>query len=142
MTRDPARVFIAVLSVFSIIEGGLSVLVAASERADSAITFIVKMDPTHGALHVLNGCVGLLFLRFGTDRACRGFAAIFGVVYALLGVVGAIAGSQGHALGLGLRAPDHPLHVVIGCAGVFAAWKSSRRPAPSTQNLSSPRGAR
>lgn len=125
MKRDPARVFIFVLSLFSMIEGGLSLLAHASSDADKFLSFIHKMDQVHSGLHVANALVGFGFLLFGTREGCRWFAAVFGASYAALGVVGAVAHASGNGeLGLGLVTADHPLHIVIGLAGVFAAWRS------------------
>jgi hypothetical protein len=125
MKRDPARVFVFVLSFFSLLEGGASLLAHASSGASDFLSFIHKMNAVHGGLHVANGLVGVAFLLAGSRAAVGRFAMVFGLVYAALGVAGAVAHAGGHGtLGLGLIGPDHLLHIVIGLAGVVAARRS------------------
>lgn len=125
MRRDPARVFVFGLSFFSLLEGGASLVAHASSGASEFLSFIHKMNALHGGLHVANGVVGMAFLLAGSQAAVTRFSMAFGVVYAALGVVGAVAHAGGNgALGLELIGPDHLLHIVIGLVGVAAARRS------------------
>lgn len=90
------------------------------------------LTPFHNAgVHILSGVVALYFGFAGSLRAARMFDLVFGVVYALIGVVGFLAGSPGSpspgvpgpfssylfkALPgmLELGTSDHILHILLG----------------------------
>ena len=85
----------------------------------------------NAGVHILSGAISLYFGLKGTLAGARLFDLIFGVVYALIGVVGFLAGSSqspsagvpgptsdylfkavpGH---LELGTSDHILHIVLG----------------------------
>ena len=80
-------------------------------------------------LHIVTGIVVVVILyRDGKNGPYR-YALGFGSFYILLGLAGLLTG---HPLGLGLQPFDHPIHLVLGAAGLFAAYLSSpsRKPLP------------
>ena len=72
---------------------------------------------SHSLLHLVSGLIGLATLRFGGPRGAWLFALAFGTFYVALGIAGEFSGQP---LGLGLKAFDHPFHVVLGGAGLLA----------------------
>jgi hypothetical protein len=92
------------------------------------------LSMAHNVVHIVSGALALYFGLKGTLASARLFCLVFGAVYALLGVVGFLAGSPGspsagiHGTSpddrmfkllpgvLELGTPDHLIHIVLGAA--------------------------
>ena len=89
------------------------------------------LSMAHTIIHLVSGAVALYLGMKGTLAQARLFCIVFGAVYALLGIVGFIAGSQGSPSGghpgpaddrllkvipgvLELGTADHILHILLG----------------------------
>ena len=76
------------------------------------------LGKAHNGVHLLSGAISLYLGTKGTLSTTRKFCIIFGLVYALLGVVGFLAGNgpdhmlKAPKLMLGTR--DHIIHIAIG----------------------------
>jgi hypothetical protein len=80
------------------------------------------MVPLHSSLHIATALLAFAVIALGA-RATWWFAVLFGSFYAGLGVLGL---ATGHSMGLGLKAFDHPFHIVLGLLGIAAAWRTPR----------------
>ncbi|GHO64893.1 hypothetical protein KSC_037850 [Ktedonobacter sp. SOSP1-52] len=95
---------------------------AENSTGVQALFGIFDVDTVHNIIHLVTGVLGIAAAFTGQSRI---FNQVFGIVYALLGLVGLIpalylpAGSYGHDNGLFLglthiNAADHILHIVVG----------------------------
>ena len=95
------------------------------------------LSVTHSIVHLLSGALALYFGLKGTLAQARLFCLIFGAVYALLGVVGFLAGSPGSPSAgvpgpaddrlfkvlpglLELGTVDHVIHIALGAVFLVA----------------------
>ena len=77
---------------------------------------IFEVDALHNIIHLLSGI--LAFAMGGSVSGARNYFRIFGVVYAVVTVVGFLQGDT--VLGLiGVNMADHILHLIIA---VVALW--------------------
>lgn len=126
MTTTLARLYTWVASLGLLAQGGSTLgalLVPAVDHAMPALLQQTQMVVSHSLLHVITGLLGLSTLVFGAAWPWR-FAIGFGLFYVALGLTGE---HSGHALGLGLKAFDHPFHTVLGSFGLLAAGIDSIR---------------
>ena len=93
------------------------------DRAFPALLDITQMIPVHSMLHIVTGILAVAILLRGGEHGAFRFALGFGTFYLLLGLAGVLSGLP---LGLGLQPFDHPIHLVLGAAGLLAAYLSSR----------------
>lgn len=101
------------------------------------------LTPFHNAgVHIVSGAVSLYFGLRGTLNGARLFCLIFGIVYALIGVAGFLAGPGSPSPGvpgpasthmfkpipslLELGTSDHILHIVLGLIFVVGALMTGR----------------
>jgi uncharacterized protein DUF4383/short repeat uncharacterized protein DUF308 len=91
-----------------------------------------NLGKLHNVIHLVSGALSLYIGTKGSLASAKQFCLIFGVVYALLGVVGFVAGTgPEHHLGitqyLNLMTVDHVIHIAIGALFVIGgiATKSS-----------------
>ena len=131
MNPRPAKLYTAVSGIFLLIQGTSTLvfhLYPALDRAFPALLDITQMIPVHSMLHILTGILAVTILYRGGERGAHGFALGFGSFYLLLGLAGVLSGLP---LGLGLQPFDHPIHLVLGAAGLLATYLSS----PSSKPL-------
>jgi hypothetical protein len=98
----------------------------------------------HTVIHLVSGAIALYLGLKGTLAQARLFCIVFGAVYALLGIVGFLAGSPGSPSGghpgpaddrllkvipgvLELGTPDHILHILIGAIFLIAGLMTKAR---------------
>ena len=82
---------------------------------------LFMVNPAHNIVHIASGIVFLLCGMAGAGAA-RTFFKIFGIVYALVAVLGFMKG-EGMLLGLiSNNMPDVWLHVVLAAAMVFLGF--------------------
>lgn len=79
----------------------------------------MHLSVAHNLIHLVSGALALYFGLKGTAAAARTFCTIFGVIYALLGVVGFVAGGAGQMWTLVpgelvLGPMDHFVHLILG----------------------------
>ena len=95
----------------------------------------MHLSIAHNVIHLVSGALALYFGTKGTYESARAFCIIFGIVYALLGVVGFVAGGTDYELTLipnqlVLGKMDHVIHVILGVLFVIAGV--STRPVTTT----------
>jgi len=96
---------------------------------DNNLLSIFAIDPLHNVIHLLTGVVGLAAGFVASGRYARLYAGVFGVVYALVTIVGFIQGTT--VLGLiHVNLADNFLHLIIALTAlaVFFISSPSRKP--------------
>lgn len=124
MIKGPARLYTAVSGIFLLLQGTSTLafrLYSPLDQAFPALLATTHMIPIHSTLHIITGLLAVAILYRGSERAAFWFAAGFGLFYLTLGLAGVLSGQP---LGLGLQPFDHPIHLVLGVVGLFAAYRS------------------
>lgn len=97
--------------------------------SDGHLLGIFEVDTLHNVIHILSGAAALI-AAWMSASASRMYFKVFGVVYALVTVVGFVQGST--VLGLiGVNMADNVLHLVIAVAALaigFGMKDSMARP--------------
>lgn len=122
MTYPFERAFALVLGIVLLIVGILGFIPFFA--ANGYLLDIFRIDGVHNLVHILSGIVGIA-CGLANASFSRLYAGIFGVVYAIVAIVGFIEGNS--ILGLfAINGADNWLHVVIALASlaVFAAAMS------------------
>ena len=85
----------------------------------------MHLTVAHNLIHLASGALALYFGLKATPTLARTFCIVFGVVYALLGLIGFTAGGPERMLvlipnQLMLGTMDHIVHVILGAVFLFA----------------------
>ena len=79
---------------------------------------LFAVNGMHNIVHILSGVLALA-MAFGTEATARNYFRIVGVVYALVTVLGFVAGRDGMLMGMSMNVADNFLHLVFA---VFFLW--------------------
>lgn len=129
--------------VFLLLQGSSTLLARLIPEVDRTFPWLLRatqMVPAHSALHIATALLALSVLLLGA-RPTWWFAVLFGSFYFGLGVLGLVRGTGGPddfcglTTGLGLRAFDHPFHVLLGLLGIVAAWATRQRSAAPARTV-------
>lgn len=94
---------------------------------------IFAVDGLHNVIHLLSGIVGLAAGLSSAARYARWYALAFGVVYALVTIIGFIQGTT--VLGLiRVNGADNVLHLLITASALAVYFVASNR----ERNVASP----
>ncbi len=78
--------------------------------SDGHLLGIFEVDTIHNIIHLLSGIIALAVA--GSEKGARGYFKIFGIVYAIVAVVGILQGTT--VLGIiAVNTADNILHVVL-----------------------------
>jgi uncharacterized protein DUF4383 len=85
----------------------------------------MHLSVVHNLIHLVSGALALYFGLKSSPEAARIFCTVFGVVYALLGVIGLAASGTDRMLTLVpgqlvLGTVDHIVHLILGAVFLFA----------------------
>lgn len=102
--------------------------------ADGMLLGIFQVDALHNVIHLLSGIVALLCA--GSHAGAKSYFKIFGVIYALVTILGFVGG--GNVLGLIMvNGADNVLHLVIAVVALALGFggpkKSLSQSAPMMQ---------
>ena len=97
------KTIISAVSVVLLVVGGLGFF-------SDPLLGIFEVDPLHNIIHLLTGVLGLLAVSLEWETM---FARVFGVVYALVAVLGFWMGGM---LGMVMNTADNVLHLVLAAA--------------------------
>ena len=91
---------------------------------------IFAVDAMHNIVHIASGLLAIGMAMAG-EGAARNYLRIFGVVYALVALLGFIQ-RDGQVMGLTTNMADHFLHVGIAAAFIWAGffWHRERLGGP------------
>lgn len=117
----------AVGAVFLVIGigGFIPGLTVSSDGVDKLLG-LFQVDGTHNVVHLLSGLVFLAASQKG--RWSRLAFQVFGVVYALVTIIGFMVGDGGHLLGLfHVNTADNFLHLVLTAAFLYFGFGTPER---------------
>ena len=103
----------------------------------------MHLSTVHNLVHLLSGVIALYFGIAGSYTAARSFCITFGLIYALLGVLGFVLGTPGPERMLTvipdqliLGRMDHIVHIVLGA--LFILGGLAAVPATTTTVVEEP----
>ncbi|MEO5646439.1 MAG: DUF4383 domain-containing protein [Candidatus Paceibacterota bacterium] len=82
---------------------------------------IFSVDAMHNIIHILTGIVALA--SAGTLKGAKLYFKIFGIVYALVTILGLMS-SNGMVLGMMMNTADNLLHVVITLFALYFGFRN------------------
>ncbi len=135
--RTPAQLYALVFGLVLLlvgiigffIEGGTNFGVGEAAGSPTGQVLVFEINGWHNVIHLASGAIGLAMA--GTPSSARIFALGFGVVYALVTVLGLALESP--ILGLvPINGADNVLHLAIAALGIAAGLATPREPAPTT----------
>lgn len=86
--------------------------------ADGQLLGIFQVDTMHNIVHLLSGVLALVAAS-GAGTNARLYFQVFGVVYALVTVLGFLSGS---VLGMVTNGADNVLHLVIAAVALYVGF--------------------
>jgi hypothetical protein len=104
---------------FTWILGVVLLLVGIAGFFTGDMLLVFKVDTLHNVVHLLSGVLALVAVSMG-ESVARLYLIVFGVVYALVALLGFIS-TDGTILGLiTINSADNYLHtaIAVGCLGV------------------------
>lgn len=99
--------------------------------SDGMLLGIFEVDGTHNVIHILTGLIALAAAR-GMGLSARRYFQVFGIVYALVTILGFL--QAGTVLGLfAVNGADNVLHLLIAALALWAGFgmRSGSMPASS-----------
>jgi hypothetical protein len=124
-------------NIFGVVLLALGVLgfVPGITTADGMLLGIFHVNPLHNIVHIVSGALAL-WAAMTSLKATKMYFQVFGVLYALITVLGFVQGD----LILGLLAnnmADNMLHIVIAAIALYAGFgmKEVAQPAPVTPTM-------
>ena len=139
MPPTPAQIFALVLGVSFLAAGVLGFFTSADFSVGDAVlapenrgTLLgLDVNGWHNVVHAVTGLVALAVV--GRYHAARAFAVGIGAVYALVTVLGVLAGDPGVVLGLvPVNTADNLLHAAVALLGVVLGLATPATRAPTT----------
>lgn len=82
---------------------------------------IFAVDTMHNIVHLATGAVAIA-LGLASESAARNFFRVFGIVYALVTVMGFVAGRDGQVMGMAMNMADHFLHLAIAAVSLYLGF--------------------
>jgi len=80
---------------------------------------IFMVDGMHNIVHILTGVLAIV-VAMGSGSYARLYFKVFGVVYALVAILGLIMG--GNVLGMMMNTADNLLHVLIAAFALYVGF--------------------
>ena len=111
---------VLVLGVVLAVVGVLGFVNVAPIMTNGMLLGIFAVDTMHNIVHVLSGVLAILFAMRGEEQA-KLFAKVFGVVYALVAVLGFVAEDMLMSL-MAVNMADHVLHIVLALAFLYVGF--------------------
>ena len=91
-----------------------------------------EVNPAHNVVHLATGVVALV-VAFISEKAIRLFFQIFGVIYALVALMGFFMGNQPLLGIVAINAADNWLHVLIAIVALYLGFgMKAAEPAAAT----------
>lgn len=109
------------------------ILVGLLGLFNNPILGIFKVNMLHNWVHIISGIVALIF-AFQSDSAARGFAWVFGIVYALVAIYGFVAPASAQKL-LAVNMADNILHVLLAIIFIVAGSMKPKMMADQTPQM-------
>lgn len=116
----------AIIFGIAFIAAGVLGFVPGITTGEGYLLGIFHVNATHNVIHLLSGAVAL-FVAYKSEHAARLYFQIFGVIYALVALLGMFYGRE-PLLGVVAHNPaDVVLHLVIAVAALYLGFVPHRR---------------
>ncbi len=113
----------------TVLLGVVLTLIGAAGFFVEGSLFVFQVDVNHNIVHLASGVIGLLAAAGGNEDYARTYLLVFGIVYALVTIVGFAMG--GDILGLfTVNTADNYLHLVIAVAALGVGF-TAKKPRPA-----------
>lgn len=89
---------------------------------DGMLLGIFAVDPLHNIIHIVTGAAALWASMQADNKAARMYFQVFGVVYALVAVLGFVSGDEPVLGILANNMADTWLHVVIAVLALYLGF--------------------
>ena len=106
---------------FATIVGAVLLLVGIIGFFNDPVLGLFPVNGLHNLVHILSGAVGIWAGVWGGTVAARWFNRVFGIVYALVAILGFVAPSVMASL-LEADSKDHYLHTLLAIAGLVVGF--------------------
>jgi hypothetical protein len=114
-----AKTLVMVLGVVFVLIGILGFFM------DSPLLGLFAVDTVHNIVHLASGLLALAFAAMGESSA-KTYAKVFGLVYALVTILGFVMGTDKELLGLMvINANDNYLHLLLAVILLYAGFSKS-----------------
>jgi hypothetical protein len=124
MLKKAAWVFAIVFILIGVL-GFIPGLTTEDNDGMHRLLGIFMVDGTHNVVHLLSGVLALIAAQ--RESWSRLYFQIFGIIYALVTVLGFLGGSPTKVLGfLQANTADHFLHLVIAAASLYLGFLMPR----------------
>jgi hypothetical protein len=134
--RSPAQVYALVIGLTLVAAGILGFFYNASfgtgdGTSRDAVLGILDVNGWHNVVHLASGALGLALAS--SYSGARAYALGLGAAYALVAVMGFIAGDGGEILNIiPVNTEDNIFHVLLSVAGLGAGLATPASAAPTT----------
>ncbi len=111
--------------------GVIFVIIGLAGFFNNPLLGIFAVNSVHNILFLISGIFALSFGN-ASEMAARNFALIFGIVYALLAIIGfSMPGRE--ILGMAMNGADNWLHLIL--AGILLPVGLARHPNPAVRSV-------
>jgi hypothetical protein len=117
-----AIIFGAVFTLAGILGFIPAVAPVSSDTGDAMLLGIFAVNPMHNLVHIITGVLAIGF-SFASEALCRLYFKVFGVLYALVTLIGFAVGHQ-HVMGVALNMPDAVLHLLVAAFALVVGFAS------------------
>lgn len=134
-TTNYAKLYAQILGWVLLIVGILGFfpfLGGSPTQVGSDLLGLFSVNLLHNLIHIVTGLLGLFAGYYENGEYARTYALVFGIVYALVTILGFIVapGMASHLFaGVALNLWDNLLHLVIAVTGLAAYFATAPRPA-------------
>ena len=103
--------------------GAVFILVGIIGFFNNPVLGIFQVDAMHNVIHLVSGILAIIFAASG-ESAAKSFSKVFGVIYALVAILGLAFG--GNILGLmTVNMADNILHIVLALVFLYVGFGGS-----------------
>ena len=128
---DIAKLYARIFGVVALLIGILGFVPGLSSGYASSgyLLGIFAINPLHNVIHILTGLIGIFAGYYAAGAYARMYALVFGVVYALVTILGFTPlVMDGSLLGLiPINMADNVLHIVISASALLVYFISGPR---------------
>ena len=134
-SRTPAQLYALVVGATLVVAGIIGFFYNSTFTSNTSVhddVFgILSVNGWHNVVHIATGVLGLS--AAATYASSRGYALGLGVVYIAVAIWGFVIGSGDSILSIvPVNTPDNVLHLLIGIAGLAAAFATPSVAPPTT----------
>jgi hypothetical protein len=112
------------LKIFTLILGGILILIGVLGFVNDPVFGLFDVDTVHNVVHLLSGALAIMTALISVSYA-RLFLIVFGIIYALVAIIGFV--NNGDILGLFYaNRADHYLHTTIALSCLAVGFRDKK----------------